>query len=788
VTGRPKFAVAAWLLALVACAVVIATTRFSADMSAFLPGSPSPTQEILVEQMQHGVASRLILVAIEKAPAPILAELSKSLAQRLRGQDAFSLVSNGDDAGAVGGAPSADTAFVWRNRYLLSPDVTPARFSVAGLHQALESDLRLLASDLGGAVKQSLPADPTGEILALVGEFAGQTQPAHRDGVWFSPDGRRALLVAQTRAAGFDIARAEKALGVLDAAFAAARRATTGAAEARLRATGPAIFAVHTKNEMKQDIARLSLFATLLVSAILLATYRSVRILVLALVPVASGALAGIAAVSLGFGFVHGITLGFGVTLIGEAVDYAIYLFTQTAPGTSADATLPRIWPILRLGVLISVCGFSAMLFSSFTGFAQLGLFSITGLLVAVAVTRFVLPELLPAGFATPRSTAFAPALLVIIRRARILRFVLLAAILGSLALLLLHRGSMWEDDLSSLSPIPAADQQLDRRLRADVGAADVRYLIVASSRNEEGALVASERLAAVLDRLKREHAIDGYDAPSRYLPSAATQRARRDALPDAATLRTRLDAAVKGLPFQPNLFAPFIRDVAATKARPILDRKDLQGTGLALKLDSLLFNRRGAWTALLSLRGVAEPARVRDAVVQAGVPGTSFVDLKAESDRLLEVYRHEALMLALIGSFVIVLLLAASLRSVRRVALVVAPLAASVLLTVALLTAGHGKLSIFNLVGLLLTVAVGSNYCIFFERQRWDERDSERMVASLVLANLCTVIGFGILSFARLPVLHGIGVTVAAGAFFSLVFSAILTSRVREDRRRDVR
>ena len=97
--------------------------------------------------------------------------------------------------------------------------------------------------------------------------------------------------------------------------------------------------------------------------------------------------------------------------------------------------------------------------------------------------------------------------------------------------------------------------------------------------------------------------------------------------------------------------------------------------------------------------------------------------------------------------------------------------------MTTALLTLGGGELSIFNLIGLLLTVAVGSNYCIFFERQDWNDPNSERMVASLVLANICTVIGFGILSFARLPVLHGIGSTVAVGAFLSLVFSAILTS-----------
>jgi len=119
--------------------------------------------------------------------------------------------------------------------------------------------------------------------------------------------------------------------------------------------------------------------------------------------------------------------------------------------------------------------------------------------------------------------------------------------------------------------------------------------------------------------------------------------------------------------------------------------------------------------------------------------------------------------------------LLAFSLRQPGRIAAVTAPLAASVICTTALLLLIDGALSIFNLFGLLLVVAVGSNYCLFFARQHAADPSRERMVASLVLANLCTVIGFGILSFSSFPVLHGIGVTVATGAFLCLVFGAVL-------------
>lgn len=777
---NPRFrsAVTIWAILIIACGAIIAGTRFTSDMSAFLPRSPSPAQQILVDQVQTGAASRLLLLAVDNAPPPVLAAISKELANRLRADESDFIAVDNSNEGPATAAPERD--LIWRYRYVLSPNVTPTRFTTDGLHAALEKDLRLLGSEMGSLVEQTLPHDPTGEILTILGAFANQRHPASRNGVWFSTDGTRALLVARTRQPGFDIANEEKVLATVNGIFSGVVKTVPGANAVRLQLSGPGIFAVHTKNEMKEDISRLSLIATILVSAILLFTYRSPRILVLALVPVASGALAGIAAVSLGFGFVHGITLGFGVTLIGEAVDYAIYLFTQTAPGSSADTTLPRIWPMLRLGVLVSICGFGAMLFSSFTGFAQLGLFSITGLIVAVMVTRWVLPSLLARDFATAKSTLFAPLLLAVVARARMLRLPLALVLAGAAVLLALHKGSFWEDDLKTLSPIPLADQQLDQTLRADVGASDIRYLVIAPARDEQGALSNSEVIASILDQLKTEGLVASYDAPTQYLPSIATQKARLDALPPANELRSRLDAALPGLPFKPDVFEPFLADAAAAKSQPMLDRSAFEGTRLALRLDSLLVDRRGMWTPLLSLSGVTDVDQVAARVSAAGPPGTTFVDLKTESDRLLVVYQREALLLAVIGCLVILGVLAVSLRSARRLTLVALPLAGAVMLTVAFLSAGGHRLSIFNLVGLLLTVAVGSNYCIFFERQDWHDSNAERMVASLVLANICTIIGFGTLSFARLPVLHDIGMTVAIGTLLSLILAAIVTTQRR--------
>jgi predicted exporter len=738
------------------------------DMTAFLPRTASPAQRILLDQLREGVVSRLVLVAIEGVPAEQAAAISKRLAARLRENSAFESVENGENAGF-----DHDRDFLWQHRYLLSDQVDTDRFTEAGLRAALERDLDELGSSAGFLLERTLAADPTGEMLHLIEQQirGGEGGPARRDGFWVSADGGRVLMLLRLRAAGPDIDGAQQALGVIRSGFAAVAADEPDHA-ARLVMTGPPVFAVEARDRIKSDATRLSVVASLLVGASLMAAYRSPLVLVLSFVPVVSGALAGIAAVGLVFRSVHGITLGFGATLIGEAVDYAVYLFTQTAPDSPVEATMARIWPTLRLGVLTSICGFSAMLLSSFDGFAQLGLFTITGLAVAVCVTRWVLPALLPPRFAGVRQS---PAMLRMASAAAGARRLLVpAAILTGVAAasLAFGHGAFWAGSLSSLSPVPPAEQRLDRSLRGDMRAPDAATLVVIRKPDQEAALEAAEQVTVRLVPVV-PNGLAGIDSPAWYLPSVATQRRRQAALPDAAALKAALDAALDGLPFQPGLFEPFVADVGTQRSMPPIRRADLDGTSLALKLDSLLVHRDDGWIATLPLRGAIAPASVSRAI--AGEQGAVVVDLKAESDRLLLVYLGEGVSLASLGAAAIAVLLLVSLRSWRRVAMILAPLAAAVVVTFAILRLGGHALSIFNLFGMLLVVAIGSNYCLFFDRQRADPAGMPRVLVSLLLANGCTVMGFGVLALSDTPVLHDLGLPVAIGTFLSLVFAAII-------------
>jgi len=787
-TQRGITAIALWLAFILACAIVISRSQFTTDLSAFLPRNPTPAQQLLLEQIRDGLASRLILVGIEGADAPTRAKLSKHIAQRLRADPAFVSINNGEPV-----STERDRAYLFNNRYLLSPAVTPERFSVDGLRSALGDSIELLASPAGLMVKSLLPRDPTGEMVQLLNQLNSGERPKMIDGAWASRDGKRALLLMQTRASGSDTDAQQDAMNAIRQAFDGFddHAGSPNAKDASLLMTGPGVFTVTSRDTIKSQVSRLSVIGMVLIAALLLLVYRSFAALALGFLPVASGALAGVAVVSLSFGAVHGITLGFGTALIGEAVDYSIYLFVQSEHGSNTDSRdwVKRFWPTIRLGVLTSIFGFASLLLSGFPGLAQLGLYSIAGLIAAATVTRFVLPHLLPANFRIHDVSTIGLALSALAQRATALRWATAVLLLAACASLAMHREGLWDNSISSLSPVSKADVELDTRLRADMGAPDVRYLVVVAGESREAVLQASEQVATVLQAQVDQGELASFESPSRYLPSEATQRARQASLPAAEELQNRMKQAVQGMPVRESLFSPFLSDVTTARSQPLLRAADLEQTSMAMAVDALLIQQDNHWKALLPLtapKGAGiDASRIRTALSKTQQPSVLLVDMKNESDQLYSGYLHEAILLSLGGLLAIAGLLLFVCRSSVRVLRIVAPLAASVIAVTAGLALFGQSLTILHLVGLLLVVAVGSNYALFFDRAEAESKALSafpRTLASMLFANITTVAGFGLLAFSKVSILQAMGVTVAPGVILALIFSAIFARKGTAD------
>ena len=321
--------------------------------------------------------------------------------------------------------------------------------------------------------------------------------------------------------------------------------------------------------------------------------------------------------------------------------------------------------------------------------------------------------------------------------------------------------------------------------------------MIVLRGANAEVALQGCERLAPALDRAVADGVLGGWQAACNYLPSVATQRARQAALPLETELRARMTQALDGLPLRAATIEPFFTDVAAARQAEPLTLAAMQRAPFAAALEALLTEvkaedgRSAHWNALVQL----QPPRPRldasgnpgghtgidaEALRQRVAPSLDadavLLDMKTASDDLYRDYLMQALRLSTLGLLAIVLVLWVSLRSTRRVLAVLLPLLAAVALITAGLHLAGVQLTLLHLVGLLLTVAVGSNYALFFEAQSQPGPQDPRIHASLLFAVLTTVVGFGVLAFASVPVLAAIGMTVGPGAVCVWLLSAILS------------
>ncbi|HEU0067843.1 MAG TPA: MMPL family transporter, partial [Nitrospiraceae bacterium] len=432
-----RWPVLVWIV-LITGALWFTVTRLSvhSELSDLLPEGTTATQRLLLTQVRSGLAARLMLLAIEGSHPDELARLSKGLGEGLREHSQIDFVGNGTQS-----LSPEERQVLFRSRYLLSRTAAADTFSADSLHVTLEQRLDDLRSPLAPMMKEYIPTDPTGEFLGILQSWSGWEAPVTHRGVWMSADRHRALLVVETKAAGFDADAQEVIQQDIRASF---QRVLNGSSSsARLLMSGPGVFTVEIQRTIEREVWWLSTVAATLVFLLLYASYRSVTLVLLSLIPLSSGILAGMVAVNSWFGFVHGITLGFGITLLGVVDDYPIHLFSHLSRRETAQATMRAIWPTMRLGVLTTAIGFSALLLAGFPALAQLGLFALAGLGTAALVTRWVLPVCIPTGFVPREIQSDLSGMMAHLSKAKVV--VPVAVVLATIVLIWSDT-SLWEE------------------------------------------------------------------------------------------------------------------------------------------------------------------------------------------------------------------------------------------------------------------------------------------------------------------------------------------------------
>lgn len=768
-----RIAVAFAILGALATATIM-LVPIRADMSVLLPEDRDGDLGALFASLRDGPANRTILISLGRrdgdAPLDAPRALSSAYRAALEETGLFEIVTNG----AV--QRDRDTlAPFFDHRYRLNPALDPASFTAEGLRAALQRLLRDLRGFSGRMLQEIMPADPTLRTLDVARYW--QPPPTKtRQGVWVDADEAHVLLVARTKSTGFDMADQAATLGRMERA---AESLAPNFGSLSLQMSGPSVIAVASREVAENESLHLVLVSVPLVAGLLILFLRRFSALPILFLPLGGGFVVAMAATAAIFGDVHVTTLGFGVTLLGIAVDYPLHLMAHVRAGQRPATAARRIWSALLIAVSTTIFAFLPLVGSSFPGLAQLGVFTVAGLATAVAITRWVLPLMMSAS--AQADADWGSDLPVAIHNAlRVGRSVALVLGAAALTLLLLRQTPLWQQDLAALSPIPEALKLRDQALRRDLNVADPRYVLTIAGKDVDEALRRSEALMPGLQRLKSEKAIADFDMVARYLPSRERQEQVLRALPDEDRLRKNLGNALQGLSFKEGSFDPFLQSIAELRQVGPLTLPALSGSLLDTRLSPMILEAKDGIKALVLLRRLRNPAELREMVETSGVEGVRLLDLKQSAQDLMDGYREETLRWVAVGAALAFAMLAITLRSIHGIIAVAVPVFLSVLITTAAVAQISGSLSIFHLLGLLMVAGLGIDYAVFLRRTSEQFGDPDETSAAIRAVTLCAVTSFSVfalLATAAVPVLSQIGLTVAIGTVLSLLLGLVFTS-----------
>jgi predicted exporter len=721
--------------------IIVLRLNVTVDLAYFLPEPKSDAESVLVDRLGQGPGSQVIFISVPVADISESIEISEAIKAALESTNLFSSVINGQEQITVDSIPPE----VWRNRYLIADVDT----SVAGLRAAIQGRLADMALVSDDDFLQLIAADP---YLTSVSVMQRLVWPGlMREEAWLSAERSELYLIAETVAPAFDTAAQRKAIDSIESAVIAVVSRSP-------LLNGVGVYGLELQETIRAEAQVRSLLATVVLMVILWLAYRNMRVVFLAGLPLIFGATIGLAAVAAVFGQVHGITLAFGFTLLGVAVDYPLHILSH-ARQAGATEKIRAIWPTMRAGAISTVVAYAALAFSGSRGLAQLGCFSAVGLLGAVYATRTFLPGLLEVAVLGEDRRNESPEYRPVFRHGLWIVTVALSAIL-----LLMSGKGIWTNDLASLTPISPEKLQRDQVLRSRLGAPDIRTLLAVSGSDQEEALVKTEALEAVLNDAIEKGLLSHVQMVTAILPSRATQSVRRNRLSNEQGIAMRVGQAIEGTPLRSDAFDPFVTDIRnQIVSDRIVTAETFQGTALNAFIGSTLYFDGKKWMSLVLVQGLADPLALR-AVLDRETAGVELIDLKEASKSLVERYRLRTISMLGLGFCMIGFFLFFQIGFGARYLWVMGTLFASFVMTIFLSALVLGQLSLFNLIAVVLVGGLGLDYALFFSRTEKGAVAFHDTRHAVTTCYLSTFFAFAILALSSVPILHSIGVTVAAG------------------------
>ena len=754
---RPMVFVAT-LVVIVICALTFVNLDLNENIESMLPDRKTATA-LNFSLLQQAPFSRKVIINLNKQADTHGTELVK-ITDRLAATMTppfFTRVVTGP-----GESLSLDFFSWFANVYpslITGEDIKSIeqKLTAEKVRKALNELYAKLLSPEGSAMKNLFQVDPLGFRLNLMEKLRFlNIIPKMRleNGHFISPDGKNALIIAETP---FEITDAERGREMLihfqDLIASVVPETISVSMISGHRYTLANIDAI------KKDIVIILICSSLGIFILFLLFFRSFGGIFVFLTPICVLCIAA-AGVSVLYRNVSAVTIGFGAVLLGISVDFAVHVYFALRSATSNPSeTIAQVSrPIVFCG-LTTLGAFGVLFFSSLPVQRELAVFSIIGICVALILALILLPQVVRRtqmhkyNEKTYNKTKSQPA------RKWVICLWLVLLVTCAWQGTKLH----FDGDLRSLNLVPDEIRDLENTLQRTWCNFRGTAVVFAEGPDLQTALETNDRIFRHLTRNPNSSRIVSL-AP--ILPSLKTQelnRQRWNALWSDGKkeyVNQLLTTQGKSIGFKSTAFEPFAKLIAGPT--PPVTVAALRTIGLAEIVDTLIIDDGKNAKVLTLVPDTPEIAALLNHS-DFNRSGIQFASQNQFRQTISKAIADDFIHFILKASTVIILLLVLLFRNLKKVVLSLIPVVTGILFMIGVMGGLGIAFNLFNVVAAILIIGLGVDYGIFMVTKISQGLDAATERAVFV-SGLTTIAGFGALVLARHPALHSIGLSVLIG------------------------
>jgi len=536
---------------------------------------------------------------------------------------------------------------------------------------------------------------------------------------------------------------------------------------------GAPIVAVGNAQQIKKDIILTVSMAVLAVILLIAFFYRSKRLYFIIFLPAALSILSSMAILYLLDKELSAIALGLGSVLVGISIDYVLHIFTHHQKNGSIKQVLKDISEPILISAATTATAFFGLMIVSAPALQDMGLFAGISILFAALFTLIIIPVFLSS------SPAKAPNRLIKLvhqitnyplyqKRAILFFILLLSPLLYYFSLSVQFQGNM-----NSINYMDAQTIEAEKHLNEISKLSQRNIFVVSVDKDLEKALEKAEQLDLEISNISDSSLILKHTSIQLLLPSEKLQK-QKIALwnnywteDKKSLLFSELKNIEKQYHFKEGSFHEFDNLINHDYQHISSEDKDLISQ---LFFSELIQKTQDKYFIITQIKTTtAYKSKLHQLLEKRIDSGMHIIDKEYLTTQFVKDLKNDFNKLVSLTLLLVFIIIWMSFGRIELAIITYLPLMLSWIWTMGFMSLLGLEFNIVNIIITTFIFGLGIDYSIFItkglvQKYKYNFQNSESFKTSILFSALTTIIGVGVLIFAKHPALKSMAAVTVIG------------------------